>query len=221
MYQIIPKPILFFMNRLAISTLNFRFPSLRGGWGICLFFIFPVTVWGQFHIPEEPLFSLRDAPSLEADDTIAENAKPKEKTNIYIVAGTKTYNLVESPTVEITYLATEPVKEKKITVLAVRQPEKEHRPDIEEQKEKELVPEVTIRSVPGYPRSYIGGSDPLKLINLPVRDYRVKTIVYEFSEMISWDSSLKKQFTENTVLSDISKYRSQNYLSRPPPDVFT
>lgn len=197
------------MKPLAIFTPNFTFLPLRGGWVICLFFIFPVTVWGQFHIPEELLFSLQE----EIGDTITENTKPKEKTNIYIVEGTTTYNLVENPAVQITWLTAEPVKEK--AELAVSKPKPTRPPDIEKQKNTE--PVAVICSVPVSSDSFVVGGRNAKLINVQQRDYRLKTATVYEPEICPWESPVKKQITENAGLSDISKYRSQNYFTRPPP----
>lgn len=201
------------MNRLAISMLNFRLLLFLKGWVICLLFIFPCYGLGKVsYIPEEVLF--REVHSLEVSDTIAESIKPKEKTNIYIVAGTTTYNLVESPTVEITYLTEESAKEK--TELVVSKPKQTYHPDIQEQKNTQ--PVAVIYSVP-VSDSFVAGSRNSKPINVQQRDYRLKTTTVYESEICSWESPIKKQITENAGLSDISKNRSQNYFTRPPPGV--
>lgn len=200
------------MKRLAILTPNFRLHFMKAWW-VCLLFICPVTVWGQFHIPEELLFSLRETPSLEIGDTITENTEPKEKTKIYIVAGTTTYNLVENPTVEITWLKAEPVKEK--AELVVSKPKPTRPPDIEKQKNTE--PVAVICSVPVSSDSFAVGSRNAKLINVQQRDHRLKTATVYEPEICAWEIPVKKQIVENPGLSDISKYRSQNYFTRPPP----
>lgn len=194
-------------------TANFTWTLLKQA--VCvLIIVFPALLFSQTSVEEISL-------KISSQPDPNEDSLPKQgKVQIYIVSGTVTSNLTESPSVEITYLPSsdKSKKEKKINLeknqKKTEQIAQKVKKNVEEVEPKNY--KTTVFPKSPQPPSLFAGKNSSDVI-VPARDYRLK--VFENTPFANlWTFIKSKNIDFVYYLSyNIKTSNSSSLFVRPPP----